>query len=76
MSKKKITFGDVEIKKSTFHKSKYQIDIVKVAINKIVISNKISYVKRVLNTLLDTKMTIKLNRCVQFFQKWVDINKC
>ena len=41
-SKKFLKFGDISIKKPTFHCYKYPIDIVKVVIKKIVISNKFS----------------------------------
>ena len=50
-------FGDIEVKKSAFHKFKYPIDINEVSIGKIVMS-------KVLNALLDTKMITKLNHCV------------
>ena len=39
-------FGDTEVKKSGFHKSKCPIDINKVNIGKIMISNEVSYGKK------------------------------
>ena len=35
-------FGDIEVKKNAFHKSKHPIDINEVNIGKVVISNKVS----------------------------------
>ena len=60
---KNISFGDIEVKKSSFHKSKHLIHINNVNFSKIVISNKVSYGKNGFKYLLDTKM-IRLNHCV------------
>ena len=43
MIKANLKFGDIEIEKSAFHKSKDLIDIDKVDFEKTMISNKISY---------------------------------
>ena len=39
-------FGDIEVKKNAFHKSKYLIDINEVNIVKIVKFNKVSFSKK------------------------------
>ena len=65
MSKTNLNFSDIDIKQSAFYNSKYPINIEKVYIKKILISNKVLYRKKmVLNTLLAIKMTIKLKHCV------------
>lgn len=60
---KKLTFHNNDIEKRKFHYSKHLIDIKNVNVHKIMTPNE------VLNYLLITSMTIKLNHCVQCFQK-------
>lgn len=69
MSKGDLNFNNIEVKKSPFHNSKYLININKVDIEKIVNTNKISYGKNGLNTLLVKKMMIEIIRCVHCLQK-------
>ena len=66
---KKLIFDNIDIEKRKFHYSKHLIDIKNVNVHKIMTLNK------VLNSLLITSMTIKLNHCVQCFQKWVSMEK-
>ena len=64
-----IKFGDIEIEKQKFHQHKRTISIKNIDINKIVVSNRVSFgKKRVLNILLAIKM-LKLCLCVYFSQK-------
>ena len=46
MSKAILNFDDTDVKKSTFHKSNYPIDIDILNIDKILISDKVSYGKK------------------------------
>ena len=45
MDKKSITFGETELKKRKFHQHKNPIFIYYVEINKILVSNKVSFGK-------------------------------
>ena len=62
MDKNVTKFGETEIEKHEFHQRKNPILIYNLDINKILVSNKVYSVKRVLNILLVTKMVKKLNR--------------
>ena len=53
---KVIKFGDTEIQKQIFHQQKGPIWIKNIDINKIVVSYKVSFDKKYLNTLMTTKM--------------------
>ena len=53
-------FGDIEVKKRKFHYSKTRILLENVDLDKILISNKVSFVEKKLNTSLATKMIMKL----------------
>ena len=66
---KNIKFDDTEIEKSKFHQNKSSILIDNTDIYKIVVSNKISLVKRILNILLAIKMLKKLDLYAYSFQK-------
>ena len=46
MGKKLIKFGNTEIKKHTFHQHNSPISINNIDINKIVVSNKVSFGKK------------------------------
>ena len=46
MGKETITFGDIEVEKQIFHSHKNPVSIYDVNIDKIVISNKVSFGKR------------------------------
>ena len=48
--------GDIEIEKQKFQQHKKPISIKNIDINKMVVSNKVSFGKRVLNILLAMKM--------------------
>ena len=47
MSKTNLNFGNIEVKKIAFHNSKYPINIEKVDIKKILMSNRVSHGKKV-----------------------------
>ena len=68
MEKTIMKFGDIEIEKQNFHQPKKPISIKNIDINEIVVSNKISFGKRVLNISLAIKM-LKLDLYVYFSQK-------
>ena len=55
MGKRAIKFGDNEIEKSKFHQYKRYISINNIDINKIVVSNKISFRKKGFKYFLDNK---------------------
>ena len=59
MNKEILSFGNIEIKKRKFHYSKCPIDIKIVDIN-----IRLLLLTMVLDTLLVTKIMIKLNHCV------------
>ena len=50
MEKIIIKFGDIEIKKQRFHQHERPISLKNIAINKIVVSNKVSFGKKGFNT--------------------------
>ena len=55
-----IKFGDIEIQKAKkFHQHKETISIKNIDINKIVVSNTVSFIKKNLNTLLAAKVLKK-----------------
>ena len=58
MEKTIIKFGDIEIEKQKFHQHKKPISIKDIDINKIIISNKVSFGKKGfnINISLPTKM--------------------
>ena len=68
MEKTIMKFGDIEIEKQNFHQPKRPISIKNIDINEIVVSNKVSFGKRVLNISLAIKM-LKLDLYVYFSQK-------
>ena len=65
MRGKSINFDNKNIKKSNFYKNKKLLKIEDIDINKIFVSKKESYgTKMLLNILLDTLITMKLNQYV------------
>ena len=60
-------FDDIEIQKQKFHEHKRPISIKNIGINKIVVSNKVTFGKRDLNISLATKMIEKLDLYVYFY---------
>ena len=62
-------FDDNEIEKCKFHYSKYLININNVDIEKLIISNNVSFGRKVLNALLVTKLMKKLNHYLHRFQE-------
>ena len=55
-----IKFGDIEIQEAKkFHQHKETISIKNIDINKIVVSYKVSFIKKDLNTLLAAKVLKK-----------------
>ena len=75
MEKTIIKFEDIEIEEQKFHQYKRSIPIKKIDINNIVVSNKTSFGKKVLNVSLAIKMLKKLDVYAYFFQKWVHVEK-
>ena len=69
MEKTIIKFGDIEIKKQNFHQHKKPISIKHIDINKIVVSNKVSFSKKAFKYFIDYKDSKKLDLYVYFFQK-------
>ena len=69
MEKTIIKFEDIEIEEQKFHQYKRSIPIKKIDINNIVVSNKTSFGKKVLNVSLAIKMLKKLDVYAYFFQK-------
>ena len=69
MEKIFIKFGDIEIEKQKFHQHKRPISIKKIDINKIVVSNKISFSKTGCKYFIGYKDTRKLDLCVYISQK-------
>ena len=56
---KVIKFGDIEIQKQKFHQDKEAISIKNIDINKIVVSNKVSFGKKGFKYLIGYKDTKK-----------------
>ena len=61
MEKTIIKFGDIEIEKQKFHQYKRHISINNIDINKMVVSNKVSFGKKGLSISSAIKMLKKLN---------------
>ena len=68
---KVIKFSDIEIQKQKFHQHREPISIKTIDINKIVVSNKVSFGKKKkdLNNSLATKMLKKIDLYAYFYQK-------
>ena len=75
MKKTIIKFSDIEIEKQKFHQHKRAISIKNIDINKIVLSNKVSFGKKGFGYLIGYKDAKKVDLCAYFFQKWVHINE-
>ena len=58
MSKKMLTFGDIEIEQDKFYSHKKPICLEDVDINNVLVSNKISSSEKTINTLLVISMMI------------------
>ena len=69
-----LIFGDLKIEKGKFHYSQYPLGITNIDIDKIVISNKVSFDKNGFKYFV-TKIMIKLSYDVQRFQKLVNMLK-
>ena len=63
------------IEKLKFHQYKKPISIKNVDINKIVVSNKVSFGKKSSKYFIGCKDTKKLDLYEYYFQKWVHIEK-
>ena len=60
-----LTFVDIEIEKNKFYRNKTPIFLKDADIEKVLVSNKISFGEKTINTLLVTCiMIIKLNHCI------------
>ena len=68
LKKTVITFGDIEIEKQKFHQHKRPISIKNININKIVVSNKVSFGKKSFKHLIGYKDTEIRFLCI-FFPK-------
>ena len=55
MSEKTLQFNNIKVNKKEFHKSKQAIDLDSVDTDKIVVSDRLNIVKKVLNTSLVIK---------------------
>ena len=75
MEKKIIKFCDIQIKKQNFHQHKKPFLIKNIDINKIVVSNKVSFRKKGFKYLIGYKDAKKLDFYLYFFQKRVYIEK-
>ena len=64
-----ITFADIEIQKQKFHQHNGPISIKNIDINKIVVSNKVSFGKKGFKYFIGYKDTKKLNLYAYFSQK-------
>ena len=69
MEKTIIKVGHIEIEKQKFHQYKRPFSIKNIDINKIVVSNKVSFSKKNVDISLATKMPNKLDLYAHFFQK-------
>ena len=69
MEKAVIKFGDTEIKKHKLHQYKRPTSIKNMDINKVVVFNKISLVKKGFKYFIGYKDAKKLNLYAYFFQK-------
>ena len=75
MDKKIVKFDDTEIEKHKVHQYKSPISISKMDINKLVVSNKVSFGKKDLKYLLVMKMLKMFDLYTYSFQKWVNIEE-
>ena len=64
-----IIFGDIEIQKQKFHELKRPISIKNIDINKIVVSNKVSFSKKGFKYFIGYKDAKKLDFYVYFSEK-------
>ena len=69
------TFGDIEIKKQKFYQHNRPISIKNIDINKLVVSNKVSLIKKGFKYFIGYKNAKKINLYVYFCQKWVYIEE-
>ena len=70
-----IKFGDIETQKQKFHQHKAPILITNIYINKIVVSNKVSFDKKAFKYFIDYKDGKKIKPLCIFLQKGVHIEK-
>ena len=66
---KKLKFGDIEIEEQKFYQYKIIISITNIDINKIVVSNKVSFSKKCFQYFIDYKHAKTLDLHAYFFQK-------
>ena len=62
-------FSDIEIQKQKLHQHKEPILIKNIDINKIVVSNKVSFVKKAFKYFIGYKDAKELDLYVYFYQK-------
>ena len=67
MEKKIVKFGDLEIEKQTFHQHKTPILIENIDINKIAVSNKVSFGKKGFKYFIGYKDAKKIRPCICIF---------
>ena len=75
MDKKIIQFDDTEIETYKFHQNKSPFSIDNIDINKIVVSNKVSFGKKNFKYFIGYKDAKKLGLYPYFFQKLVHIEE-
>ena len=73
MQKTIIKFGNIEIQNQKFHQHKRPISFKIIDINKIVVCNKVSFVKKRSKYFIGYNNAKKIERYVYFSQKWVHI---
>ena len=73
--KKLKKFGDIEIKNQKFHQHKETFSIKKFDINKMAISNRVSFDKKRFKYFIRYKDAKKFEPYVHFSQKWLYIEK-
>ena len=69
MDKKTIKSGDTETEKHKFHQHKSPISIKNIFINKVVVSNKVSFGKKSFKHFFGYKDAKKIDLYAYFFQK-------
>ena len=69
MGGKNIKFGDIEIKKQKFQQHENPISIKSIDINKIPVSNKVSFSKRSFSSFISYKDAKKISLYTYFFQR-------
>ena len=68
MGKEILTFGNIEIMKNKFYINTIPVLLRDVDMEKVIVSNKVSFGEKTINTLLVTCiMILKLSHCIKCF---------